>query len=484
MLLFALITVLTVSVLAASYAQVNSAVTRRQGRAVDTKQAFYLAEAGLAEAFAGMMIGKSGTVGTEEAPAVFGTGLFWVEATDIGQGNVRLESTALSGGGRAHLSLVVEKGGTNFGRLGVFSNDDMMVPDGATIDGFDSRKGTYSSQAPAAMQIGGSPATRTPSQLAEIGSNGNITVSEAARTTQVYANVNTGPQGQLTVVGTPVMQGDVGARTETVSLPGVIIPPIVQQAGVTHANGLTLVLPPGDANYEYLRVNSDSDLVIQGPARIVVGDFELRGTSGLTFDTDFGPVELFVSGELTFEAGSTVATGTNPSDLRVYVTGTDPATLASASSFYGMIYAPAVLASVARPFVLFGSLSADSLSIATSAKLHFDQYLKFVGAKVGLPTQMSWRLVSLDSPVAGGAAGVDPFRLLGLDPAVLPMPGDAHADSMLDIQYVDLGSAPRTYTGLESAFDWSQVQTVSGGTRNGISIKVVQQYFAAAQPLN
>ncbi len=488
-LLFALITVLTVSVLAASYAQVTSAVTRRQGRSVDTKQAFYLAEAGLAESFAGLMVGKTGTVGSEQAPAVFGSGLFWVEATEIGLGNVRLESTAMSGGGRAHLSLVVEKGGTNFGRLGVFSDDDLTVPDGVLIDGFDSRKGTYAEQAVGdPMQIGGGqqPPPR-PSQLAELGTNGDITVTETGRTpTLVFANLNTGPQGQVTVVGTPDLQGAVTASTDPVELPAVVVPPLAQQAGVAHSNGLTLVIPPGDASYEYLSVTSGSELVIQGPASIVVEDLEVLGSSStLVFDTGLGPIELFVSGSLTFQSGSRVEMScTNPSDVRVFVTGAEPATLSATSTFHGMLYAPAAAASVGRNFVLFGSLTADALAIAPGAKLHFDQYLNYVGAKVGLPCKLSWRIVSLDSPVPGGAAGIDPFRFLGLDPATLLSPSESHADSLLELDYLDLGGVPRTYSGPESAFDWTQVQSVTSGTRNGISLKIVAQFLAALVPLN
>lgn len=488
-LVFALVTVLTVGVLAASYAQMTSAVTRRQARAVDTKQAFYLAEAGLAEAFAGMMIGKSGDVGSEQEPAIFGNGLFWVEAEDAGLDHVRLESTAMSGAGRAHLSLVVEKGSMDFGRLGVFTDADVSIPGGVLIDGFDSRKGTYLSQMADATPIligGVLQPTHTAGQLGHIGTNGDVTVTEPLlATTEVYANVETGTEGELVVVGAPTLEGEVTARTESVFLPQPYVPAIPQEPPLVHEDGLTLVLPPGDAAYESLSVGASSSLVIQGPARLVVGSFQVLNYSSLTFDTTLGPVELYVSGPMTLSSNSTVATSSkDPSQVRVFGTGTDPIILRSSADFYGMVYAALAPVTLGPNFELFGSLSASALSIASGVKVHFDQYLKHVGAKVGLPCKLSWRIVSLDSPVPGGSAGIDPFHLLGLDPTTLLAPALAHADCMLDIRYVDLGGTPQTYVGLESLFDWSQVQSVTSGTRNGVSLRTVWNYFATMVPLN
>ena len=61
-LVMSLIAVATVVVLSASFSQFASAVANRQAQAVHRKRAFYLAEAGLAEAFAGFSCGRSGNV--------------------------------------------------------------------------------------------------------------------------------------------------------------------------------------------------------------------------------------------------------------------------------------------------------------------------------------------------------------------------------------------------------------------------------------
>ena len=134
-LTLALIVVTMVAALGAAFLRVSTAVTQRQSGEVETLQAFYLAEAGLAESFQALRIGRSGQVGSETAPALYGDGLLWVDASDTIDDQVRLESTALCGMGRATLSLVVEPVEVP---LGFFSDEDLLVDSVLLVDGFNS----------------------------------------------------------------------------------------------------------------------------------------------------------------------------------------------------------------------------------------------------------------------------------------------------------------------------------------------------------
>src|SRR5262245_37671015 len=51
---------------------------------VDERQALFLAEAGLHEAFESVRAGNSGAVAAPDQPALLGGGVLWVEATDLG----------------------------------------------------------------------------------------------------------------------------------------------------------------------------------------------------------------------------------------------------------------------------------------------------------------------------------------------------------------------------------------------------------------
>ena len=80
-LVLALIIVMLVSSMGAVFLRISVAVTNRQTAEVETLKAFYLAEAGLAEAFQAVRVGRTGQLGSETAPAVHGDGLLWVDAT-------------------------------------------------------------------------------------------------------------------------------------------------------------------------------------------------------------------------------------------------------------------------------------------------------------------------------------------------------------------------------------------------------------------
>ena len=137
-LVLSLIAVTVVTLLAMSYLELSNAQAKRQGRAADRKQAFYVAEAGLSESFAGMWIGKSGEVGSMAEPARFGDGLFWVEVEDLGDGYHKLDATGMYGAGRATLGIVVLEGGESVASLGIFSEDGVNIGPGTRIDRWDS----------------------------------------------------------------------------------------------------------------------------------------------------------------------------------------------------------------------------------------------------------------------------------------------------------------------------------------------------------
>ncbi|MCP3919250.1 MAG: hypothetical protein GY711_27235 [bacterium] len=139
----ALLAVMVVSMLAASMLQVSGIVTRSLHRGTENTRAFYLAEAGLGEAYQALRVGRRGQIGSAGEPARYGQGLLWVDAAELADGRVRLESTALCGGGRAALSLTVEPVEVP---LGFFSDEDIVIDDVLLVDGFNSEDGAYAEQ--------------------------------------------------------------------------------------------------------------------------------------------------------------------------------------------------------------------------------------------------------------------------------------------------------------------------------------------------
>src|SRR5688572_23702023 len=146
-LIASLMVVVVVAGLGVCMVRMHNSVARRQSQAIDRKRAFYVAEAGLSEAFLAVSQGKSGNVATEELPASFGDGVYWVEATDAPAGTISLMSTGLCGTGRFSLTVVLRSKVDPVASRGIFARDLVVVESGTVVDGYDSRRGTYREQA-------------------------------------------------------------------------------------------------------------------------------------------------------------------------------------------------------------------------------------------------------------------------------------------------------------------------------------------------
>src|SRR5262245_21600908 len=103
----ALVTVLLLlfSVMVMAYAFFRSTLAERQSAhaSIDDRRAFFLAEAGLHEAFEAVRTGRSGNID----PALLGGGVRWVDAAPLGNDQTRLVSTAMVGQGRDALEAVI-----------------------------------------------------------------------------------------------------------------------------------------------------------------------------------------------------------------------------------------------------------------------------------------------------------------------------------------------------------------------------------------
>jgi len=457
-LVLSLVAVGTVVVLAASFTQFASAVGNRQTHSVHKKRAFYLAEAGLAESFAAFSCGRSGVVGSEEAPARLGDGLFWVEATELIPGIVRLESTGMVGTGRAVLALVAQRGAVDVASLGVFSNGPLALGAGSRVDAYDSSLGSYE------LQLDKSGAS--------LASNESITVSGTIlMPSTIDGDVTPGPEATVTTSGNVTVTGSQARSFESLVLPEVELPELPLESAKDHASPYPLVLPPGKVSYAGLTVRAGAQAIVQGPAVVVLGSLLLESTAELVFDTSGGSIELYVTDSLVASARSLLTTaGADPSKVKIQVPGETaaPVQLRAQGAFHGIVYAPHTEVVLGASLNFHGALVADELTLNGAAKLHFDKHLLELAGEEQLPIVLSWRLEELGTLQGGLAA--DPFDALGLDPASLPRPAAALQDQTLDIHYYDAADVYHRYTGVESSFDWTVVKTVIEATRDGVDV--------------
>jgi len=557
----ALIVVLIVSSLGAGYLLLIRSVSRKGTASLEISQSFYLAEAGLAEAFHAVRIGRSGQLGSETEPALYGNGLLWVDAITTPDGHVDLRSTAAVGTARSSLALVVEPTEVS---LGFFSDEDMVIESVLMTDGYDSGAGSYEGQVAgdeleidpsypylmidetngimfyeglfyrfvgmdgntftydetmnidqalamaeelgtglefngfvsgdgtdgydawatdeyhaiidfltslpyqAGADEGGDPIESvlgpTTGDGGLLGSNGNVLFAAPDETVEVFGDIESGPNSSTHSGTGVVVAGDWTTRGETVDLPPVTVPEVDRAGSVSHDGLLPFLISPGCCGFASVNITADAQLVIRGPATVVIDRLTLAPGASLELDTRNGAVSLYITEALDLQPGSIVSTpGETPDELAVQVgpiptrrNAGAPVKLQATAQFYGTIYSPGTDVYVGSDFEVFGAIAARKLTIAAGARLHFDAQ----GAGDSpIPRVVSWKIV--ETPDVMKNRG-DIFRMLELNRSELLPLTESHdlAAVTIELRYLDKSGIERVYAGSEADLDWGQVAEV------------------------
>lgn len=495
-LVAALISVTTVAAMGAAVMQLQMAALRRHSRAVDTKRALYVAEAGLAEAFFAVAQGKSGNVGSSQIPARFGNGVFWVEAEWLSQDQIQLYSTGLCGSGRFSIGQMIRRPTNLVGVLGLYGGEGIVVGEGAVLDGYDSREGDWE-EPPASdpmVDATGDPSAE-PNDL-DLVSAGDVRILGGVLQYQyetVTTQVKQGGNGNGKIwVSEQVLVGvsSVGPTTRVlgdVQASGVIdIDPGVEVAGTT-AYGVSVPIPPtidppdvplmkglmevserlilsGEAyGYEHIKVLPESALHLEGPLILVTGRLEVLSSGGLVIDASQGPVAIYVTGQLHLNDGSILDTTGSAADVGLFYLGGDAPQdfrFQPSGEYHGLLFAPSGNLVVPPDLRLFGSITAEVLEFAPGSQVTHDvaTQTSSIGEQE-LPLHLGWWIAPLpdEELVRTSQNPLAALRLRGVEPTASY---DAHLEEEIALLYIDTGSNFATYTGWASDLDWSQVQEV------------------------
>ena len=129
---------------------------------------------------------------------------------------------------------------------------------------------------------------------------------------EVYGGVESGPGGSVVGSDGVTVVGDSGSRLTPVELPPVTVPAIAMAPPVRHEGLLPMLVSPGSSGYERIEVAADAELVLRGPATVVIGTLVLEPGAALTLDTRDGNVVLYVTGGMDLRSGSSVTTSSLP----------------------------------------------------------------------------------------------------------------------------------------------------------------------------
>ncbi len=452
--------VMTMAAMSAMLLQLEANRARQQLFGADQKRALNLAEAGLSEAYYGLSMGLTGNVGTQAAPARFGDGLFWVEATELENDLVNLESTGMCGAGRATLGLVVRRTPVSIASLGVMGGDSVTVGNRVMIDSYDSRESL-------------APTEEAPDSASfRLQSNGDITVGSNA---YIAGDATPGPTGSVILSLGAVVEGATAPSSAPVTMPTIDVPELPAKAFSSPIVPTEVTIGSTEASFGDVTIGAASKLVVEGPATLALNKLSILDLGHLHLDTTNGPITLYVNEYLNFASTAKVTfSDRDPKQVSLLVAASEtkdhngdllpdaPVNFNYSGVFYGSVYASSARLALPNDFQFFGALSAKQLVLGARSKVHFDVALE--GMTMGDTSsvqKLSWRVINVPSSIARNLAP-DPFRSLGVDENALEQPSDAHEDVayQIHIQYLDLLSVQRSYRGPEAAFDWGQVQTV------------------------
>ncbi|MEM6567719.1 MAG: pilus assembly PilX N-terminal domain-containing protein [Planctomycetota bacterium] len=623
-LVLSLIMVMVVGSVGAAFLQLSAIARKDQSHSVDQMQAFYAAEAGLAEAFLAVRMGRTGRMGSAESPGLYGESTVWVDSVATEDGRVWLRSNARNGLATAALGLIIDPPDPP---LGFFADEDIVIDSVLLVDGFDSTERDYVDEVesvwdgtpsgsssgassgqsdssnskkknkkkrksrvrvkrpssssgaldPDARQklLGNAPALsaareasphfaaqrtaarfdailgqgalwhvlsrqvstsgssttltlspidpsallssseyssfvdhvrsmydayqanalyppaddgaagprssgevatlldrmstlpeNSPERVAvhtrkggALGSNGSIRFKNSkSEPVAIFGSVVPGVDETVKGLSRSTVSGSTEPRALEVDLERVAIPDVALDDPVDHDGLVPMVISNGTTGYWSISIAEGSELVLRGPAKIVVGELSVAKDARLMLDTRDGEVELFVVGDMSLAESSIVeTTGLRPSEVSIRAAKRDAFAAAprleldSTGQFHGTIYAPESEVRIGTNFEVFGSVAARRLEIGAGARLHFDD--ETYNGELPVPTQESWRI--LDLPEEPEEPSGDWMRRL---PPLTEMHDLEHVD--LSVVYLNRDGAARSHTGPESGFDWNDVGAI------------------------
>jgi Tfp pilus assembly protein PilX len=422
-IVLSLVVLTALMMLGAALYRFATAADREMSGREDDRRAFYLAEAGVAEAMVALRAGATGEIASRITPAYLSEGIVWVTATEPDDANrVRLLSTAMAGSGRAAVEVVVENLGMSpLFRAVLNSREELTLNAGVLVDSFDSELGTYASQA--VNDWFGQPYADIEGHVY---SNMDIILNADA---VVLGDAQPGPEHTVFFNTGAHVEGSTDPAEEEFAFPPIPVPPVTSAGPYTLGNFGTDTLGPGLVGFDDFTLNKGSHLTVQGPATLVVGHFIGGKDARMTVDTTGGPVTFYVQGDYTHMANFEVQPASGSAAAVAFmVQGTADVVFPASGRIRGAYYVPNASVMFDNNCEAWGSFAANRIEMASAMNFHYDESLaKHWEVDDGTGEDplvwLAWRSAAPPSDLLADRR--DPFALLGLDRTTLPSPAEA-----------------------------------------------------------
>ena len=418
-----LITLTTLLVLVSVFQQHTTRTAKECDASIDERRAFYLADSALSEAMTAVRAGSSGAIGSQAAPAYFGGGVLWVEATVLDPERTRLVATAMSGGGRASLEAVVRMHPAEPLFQAVLNSDEPLTLNAnVMIDSFDSDLGGYAAQV---VNMYGT--------TAYAGSNGHVASNHAIHCNagaKTFGDATPGPGYGVTFGTGAYVAGSIQPALEPFSFDPIVVPSAVVSGPLSVPTSGTQTLAPGTYGFSNVTIGQGATLTIAGPATVVCNNFAGLKLGKLKIDATNGPVTFYVQGTYTQMQGfqSVPVTG-SPLAVAFMITSANSISFPAGSKVNGAFYAPDSNFTFTSNNEVFGAIAANRIDMSSGTRFHYDEslmdYWQHAGDSATDPLEL---LVWHEVPVAPEELmrdRRDPFVVLDVDRSALLSPAES-----------------------------------------------------------
>jgi len=249
-----------------------------------------LADAALSRSYVEVQNGRSGVLGSAQAPVALDGGKAYVTATPFGPSNtlLRLDAVGTNGKTKATSELVLKSNADPRDILAAFGIDYLNLSSQAKVDSYDSALGTY-----AVQNVHGSGSNSYALMNGNTGSDGNINMSQNSL---VFGNAQAGPGYTTSVLGNAAVSGTTAPMLTSITWTPVTLP-VNPLAGNTPFNSNAAVTS-GTHAYGTTTLGNNVQLTVTGPATLVFDSLTLRTGSAIIVNAAGGPVSLYVVNNL------------------------------------------------------------------------------------------------------------------------------------------------------------------------------------------
>ena len=390
----ALFVVFLLTALAGAFLRLLLAHTRESVAATTGTQTFYVAEAGVNAAIAEIQSRvDAGGDGLGTVSASFAGGAYQVVATETQPNREwRIEAAASLGSSTRSIEAVLRSEPTSLFLRALFSNDPLTVSGNISTDSYDSRDGSYASQASHVDPVTG---ITYANPHGDIGSNQGINASGSIT---VMGNATPGPGYSVSTSGNAYIEGSTTCAPHPVSLPVPTYAPVGPSLGAFNIGGATTrTLGPGTYHYSSFRTSGRSTARCQGNVTLYVdGNFLISGLSSLVILPGSHVTIQHGSGSFQVTGNGVANLGHNPLDFMVYSSTAGRVENSGNSDFYGAIYAPNADTWLTGNSDTYGSVVGRVLHVTGNSDFHYDEALAEVpGPGPGTYTIRSWREIGV-----------------------------------------------------------------------------------------